>query len=169
MNFVRFSISYFCGMNGSIKQYEWFKRLNDRQVNELIGLIDDWLIIDTEPIDSNVWLDRERWTNVDFVTIFVSITWTASWNKVSEMTVCSAKTQISLGIRPVWSESLLCAQWVAKDPSFLHADSEDSDQTGRMPRVIWVSAGRTVIVLVLSWGGSILLMYEIIIFLASVP
>ena len=37
-----------------------------------------------------------------------------------------AKTQISLGIRPVWSESSLCAQWVAKDPSFLHADSEDS-------------------------------------------
>ena len=26
--------------------------------------------------------------------------------------------------------------WVAKDPSFLHADSEDSDQTGRMPRLI---------------------------------
>ena len=25
------------------------------------------------------------------------------------------------------------AQWVAKDPSFLHADSKDSDQTGRMP------------------------------------
>ena len=38
-----------------------------------------------------------------------------------------AKTQISLGIRPVWSESLLCAQLVAKDPSFPHADSEDSD------------------------------------------
>ena len=72
VNFVRFSISYFCGMNGSIKQYEWFKRLNDRQVNELIGLIDDWVIIDTEPIDSNVWLDRDRWTNIDFVMIFVS-------------------------------------------------------------------------------------------------
>ena len=28
------------------------------------------------------------------------------------------------------------AQWVAKYPSFLHADSEDSDQTGRMPRLI---------------------------------
>ena len=41
------------------------------------------------------------------------------------MTVRPAKTQISLGIRPVWSESSLCAQWVAKDPSFLHADSED--------------------------------------------
>ena len=27
--------------------------------------------------------------------------------------------------RPVWSEPLQCAQWVAKDPSFLHTDSED--------------------------------------------
>ena len=34
-------------------------------------------------------------------------------------------TQISLGNRPVWSGSLLCAQRVAKDQSFLHADSED--------------------------------------------
>ena len=54
-----------------------------------------------------------------------------------------AKTQISLGIRPVWSASSLCTQWVAKDPSFLHADIEDSDQTGRMPRLIWVFSGRT--------------------------
>ena len=45
------------------------------------------------------------------------------------MTVRPAKTQISLGISPVWSESSLCAQWVAKDPSYLHADSEYSDQT----------------------------------------
>ena len=45
--------------------------------------------------------------------------------------------------RTVWSESLLCTQWVAKDPSFIHADSEDSDQTGQMPRLIWVFAGRT--------------------------
>ena len=56
-----------------------------------------------------------------------------------------AKTQINLGIRPVWSESLLCAQRVAKEP----ADSEDSDQTGRMPRLIWVFAGRTYHLLVL--------------------
>ena len=34
------------------------------------------------------------------------------------------------GILPVWSESSLCAQCVAKDPMFLHADSEDSDQIG---------------------------------------
>ena len=42
------------------------------------------------------------------------------------------KTQISLVIRPVWLDSSLCAQWVAKNPSFLHAENEDSDQTGRM-------------------------------------
>ena len=54
------------------------------------------------------------------------------------------QTQISLGIRPVWSESLLCAQWVAKGSVLLQADSEDSDQTGRMRRLIGVFAGRTV-------------------------
>ena len=59
------------------------------------------------------------------------------------MSVRPAKPHISLSIRPVWSESSLCVQWVAKDPSFLHADSEDPDQTGRMPRLIWVFAGRT--------------------------
>ena len=48
------------------------------------------------------------------------------------MTVRPAKTQNSLGTRPVWSESSLCTQWVAKDPSFLRVDSEDSDQTGRI-------------------------------------
>ena len=52
-------------------------------------------------------------------------------DKTNKMSVRIAKTQVSLGIRPVWSESSLSAQWVAKDPSFLHADSEDSDQTGR--------------------------------------
>ena len=54
----------------------------------------------------------------------------------------------------VWSESSLCAQWVAKGPSFFHADSEDSDQTGRMPRLIRVLAGCTLNLLVLSQGGS---------------
>ena len=63
--------------------------------------------------------------------------------KTNKMTVRPAKTQISLGICLVWSESLLCTQWVAKDPSFLHADREDSDQTGRMSRLIWVFHGRT--------------------------
>ena len=44
-------------------------------------------------------------------------------NKTNKTTVRPAKIQISLGIRPVWSASSLCVQWVAEDPSFLHADS----------------------------------------------
>ena len=35
-----------------------------------------------------------------------------------------------------------CPQWVAEDPMFLHSDNEDSDQTGHMPRLIRVFAGR---------------------------
>ena len=58
------------------------------------------------------------------------------YDKTNTMTVRQAKIQISMGIRPVWSESSMWAQWVAKDPSFLHADSEYSDQTWRMPRLI---------------------------------
>ena len=74
-------------------------------------------------------------------------------DKTNKVTVRPVKTQISHGIRPVWSESSPGAQWVAKDPMFLHTDSEDSDQTGRMPRLIWVFAGRTLILLVLSCRG----------------
>ena len=75
-------------------------------------------------------------------------------DKTNTMSVRPAKTRVSLGIRPVWSESSLCTQWVAKDPRFLHADSEDSDKTGRMPRLIWVFARRTATLLVLSCRGS---------------
>ena len=78
--------------------------------------------------------------------------WHDKTNK--KMSVRPAKTQISPGICPVWSESSLCVQWAAKDLRFLHADGEDSDQTGRMHRLIWVFAGRTFILLVLSCRGS---------------
>ena len=64
-------------------------------------------------------------------------------DKTNKMTVCPAKTQISLGICPDWSESSLYAQWLAKDQIFPHADSEDSDQTGWIPRLIWVFGGHT--------------------------
>ena len=70
------------------------------------------------------------------------------------MTVRPAKTHISLGIRPVWSDSSLTA-WRKLGPIATHwVDSEDSDQTGQMPRLIWVFAGRTATLLVLSWGCS---------------
>ena len=99
---------------------------------------------------NNLWMSK-----YDFPTQFEcqnSLSW--SQPPKTGFLVTRPKTQISLGIRPVWSESSLCAQWVAKDPSFLHADSEDSDQTGRMPRLIRVFAGSTFFLLVLSCRGS---------------
>ena len=75
-------------------------------------------------------------------------------DKTNKLSVRPVKTQISLGIHPAWSESSMCSYWVAKDPSFLQVDSKDSDQPGRMPRLIWVFAGRALILLVLSYRGS---------------
>ena len=72
--------------------------------------------------------------------------WAATWQ--NQQSDCAPSED------SVWSESSLCVQRVAKDPSFLHADSKDSDQTGRMPRLIWVFSGRTVTLLVLSCRGS---------------
>ena len=75
-----------------------------------------------------------------------------SWNsrisepphdKTNKVTVRPTQTQISLGIRTVWSESSLSA-WRKLGSLATHwAHSEDSDQTGWMPRLIWVFAGRT--------------------------
>ena len=63
-----------------------------------------------------------------------------------------AKTQISLGIRPVLSESSL-STWRKLGSLTTHwTHSKNSDQSGQMPRQIWVFAGYTVILLVLSWG-----------------
>ena len=53
------------------------------------------------------------------------------------------KTQISLGIRPVWSESSLSPLRHLGPLATHRVHSEDSDQTGQMPRLIWVFAGRT--------------------------
>ena len=52
-------------------------------------------------------------------------------NKTNSVAVRPAKIQIAQS-----DQSVLCAHWVAKDLSFLHADSKDSDQTGWMPRLI---------------------------------
>ena len=72
-------------------------------------------------------------------------------DKTNKVSVRPAKTQISLGIRPDWSESSLSA-WRKLATHWAH--SEDSDQTGRVPRLIWVLAGHTATLLVLSRGGS---------------
>ena len=63
--------------------------------------------------------------------------------KPTKWPVCPAKTQTNLGIRPVWSERLLSV-WRNHGHLASHwAHSEDSDQIWRMPRLVWVFAGRT--------------------------
>ena len=39
-----------------------------------------------------------------------------------------AKIQISLRIRAVWSNSSLCALWIANDEKILNADNKDSNR-----------------------------------------
>ena len=81
------------------------------------------------------------WTSVVLKLFYYKMSW--GMTKPTKWPVCPAKIQISLGICPVWSELSMYAQWVAKDPMFLHVNSKDFDRTGWMPRLIWVFAGRT--------------------------
>ena len=59
-------------------------------------------------------------------------------DKTNNVAVHPAKTQISLAICPVWLESSLSAWRKLRSLATHWAHSEDSDQTGRMPRLIWV-------------------------------
>ena len=95
---------------------------------------------------SQVW-GIQLW---DRVTEYMSHNMT----KPTQWHVRPAKTQISLGIYPVRSESLLSAWRSVWTLATQWAPSKDSDQTGQMLRLIWVFAGCTVILLVLSWCGS---------------
>ena len=73
--------------------------------------------------------------------------------KPIKWSVRPAKNQISLVIRPVWSESSLCA-WRSTGSLATHrAHSEYSDQSG-CPGWSESLLGAHNILLVLSWGGS---------------
>ena len=83
---------------------------------------------------------------------------TGGWNKMNHVMtkpikwhVHPAKTQNSLGIHPVWSESSLSA-WRK-----LLAHSEDYDHTGQMPRLNRIFARCTVICA--GWSAPLLFSY----------
>ena len=59
------------------------------------------------------------------------------------------KIQFSLDIRKI-DQSFLCAHLATKDPNFLHADSEYSDQTELIARPIRIFSCRIAIFLVFS-------------------
>ena len=78
-----------------------------------------------------------RWEYGFFILIEVS----CSMTKPTKWPVRPVKTQISLGIRPVWSESFLTA-WRNIGPLTTYwAHSKGYDQTGWMPRLIQDFAG----------------------------
>ena len=88
-----------------------------------------------------------------YAVLAVDSTWAAE-RQNQRYDLCAKQRLRSAWASAQSDQSLLCAQWVAKDLMFLHGDREDSDQTGWKPRLIWIFAGRTVIWLVLSCGGS---------------
>ena len=100
------------------------------------------------------WNDHQGVLLVKFDTQRKRSKMSRTTKKKKKWHVRPAKTQISLGIRPVWSESSLSARRKLGSLATHWAHCEDSDQTGRMPRLSWVFAGRTVILMVLSLGGS---------------
>ena len=57
--------------------------------------------------------------------------------------VHTMKTRISLGIRPVWSETSLSTWRNLRSLASYWLHSEDSEQAVRMPRLIWVFTGCT--------------------------
>ena len=63
--------------------------------------------------------------------------------KPTKWYVHQAKTQISLCNRPVLLESSLSAWRKFGSLATYWVHSKDANQTGRMPRLIWVFAGRT--------------------------
>ena len=62
-------------------------------------------------------------------------------DKTNKMTVRPANSH-QPGHLPSLIRVFVCAQWVAKDPRFLHADSKDWSDW-QMPRLIWVFIGCT--------------------------
>ena len=64
-----------------------------------------------------------------------NIIWAMTWQNQQNEYVPSEDSD-QPGHPPSLIRVSLCSQWVAKDQSFLHADSKYSDQTGRMPGLI---------------------------------
>ena len=79
---------------------------------------------------------KTGWTFcISFSTIQIRA---AAWQNQQNY-MCAQVRQISLGIHLVWSELSLSACSLATHK----VHSEDTDQTGRLHRLIWVFAGRT--------------------------
>ena len=77
-----------------------------------------------------------------------------SHDKTNKMIVRPAKTQISLGFRPVWSESSNALNGYLRTQAFFMRSSKTLIRLGGCPGWSKSSLGAKAILLVLSWGGS---------------
>ena len=107
-----------------------------------LSTVDSLLKHNTECLQSK--LQRNSFIYGQFFLVLLRNIWAASWQN-QQIDMCIQRRLRSAWASAQSNQSSLCAQWVAKDPSFLHTDSKYSDQTGRMSRLIWVFAGRTLI------------------------
>ena len=97
------------------------------------------------------WTQIKKWYNAH-LQIFAKLNhstsdksnnWAWAGQNQQKWPVHPGKTQMSLGIRPVWSESSLYAWWKLRSLATYWVHSKDSDHTGWMSRLIWVFAGHT--------------------------
>ena len=104
-----------------------------------------------------IWMGNNIPDGIDTKEIwyfpFMKLIWAASWQNQQCGCAPSEESDQS-GIRPVWSESSLCAQWVAKDPSYLHAHIEDWSDWADAQAVLSLRWAHMPFCWVLSGGGS---------------
>ena len=94
----------------------------------------------------NIYLDTSLFENYVSHCIFAAYNMSQRMTKHIIWSLWPAKTQISLCISPVWQGFLSILLWIDWRMWKAHAISEDSDQTARMRRLIWVFAGRTSLI-----------------------
>ena len=103
----------------------------------------------------NLWLQEKHVNIIIAFPLLQRLSYAqCSKNKLQKSHLMTKPTKwlcAQQSLRSTWAsaqsdQSLLCTEWVAMDPSFLHADIENSDQIE--------SSLDAVILLVLSWGGS---------------
>ena len=149
----------------------------------LCGLIMKWLILSQKSFNTQLESSLANYPEKDRVDKLPNNapteSWLTGWREMSWSMTNKKSTEWETNYEPLHDKTNNVAVRPAKTdqpghpPSLIRsslsawrklgslathwAHSEDSDQTGWMPRLIWVFAGRTVILLVLSWGGSYVL------------
>ena len=87
-----------------------------------------------------------RVTFIDIVRVSWHLSYESTHEKPTIRPVWPATTLISLYIHQLWQGFAFIPLWIAWKLYKAHVISEDSDQTARMRRVIWVYADRTSLI-----------------------